>query len=538
MKRSLILLSFCFFFVIQNCPAFTNPQSPADIYGDLFERVQLQKIFSDGKTFVDAIPKRNPEEIMADFSRQNPNTAEALRNFVAANFDIPNTNSPVPKLNTSFPPLREHINQLWSQLQRPALKEIPGSSSISLPETFIVPGGRFREVYYWDTYFTMLGLVADDRNDVVDSMLANFESLITRYGHIPNGTRTYYLSRSQPPFFALMVGLSKTNNKMLQRKYLTALKAEHDFWMKGKSCVTTIMSACDRVVKMDDGSLLNRYWDDRDTPRDESYAEDVATAKLTNRPEQETYRHLRAAAESGWDFSSRWLANPNQIQTIHTTDIVPVDLNSLLWAQEKEISRLCKMQKDKNCAHDFNDQALKRAKAIHKYLWIAKEKRFADFDFTNKESTNTLSAATLYPLFVKLATADQAEAIARTTKTFLLAEGGLRTTQLATGQQWDKPNGWAPLQWIAVQGLENYGKHELAKNIAARWLRTVNQTYRETGKLLEKYDVEERRPGGGGEYPLQDGFGWTNGVTRALIKKYPELDPDIKMESDKKNRKF
>ena len=131
----------------------------------------------------------------------------------------------------------------------------------------------------------------------------------------------------------------------------------------------------------------------------------------------------------------------------------------------------------------------------------------------------------LYPLFVGLAAPDQARRTAASVRAHLLAPGGLVTTTRRTGQQWDAPNGWAPLQWIAVQGLSAYGERELAQEIATRWLATVARVYGETGKLLEKYDVETARPGGGGEYPLQDGFGWTNGVTRALIDLYPEAIP-------------
>ena len=527
MHRLIVAVFFCMFASAAHTKEYNAPQSPADIYGVLFQHVQLQKIFSDGKTFVDAVPKRDPANIMEDFAHQNPTTPEKLRRFVLANFDIPNATSP-EIISAKRPGLRDHINELWPQLERPASKDVKGSSALPLPEKYIVPGGRFREVYYWDTYFTMLGLAADGRDDLVDAMLTNFESLIARYGHIPNGTRTYYLSRSQPPFFALMVKLSKNTDKAAQKKYLRALQQENDYWMKGRQCVNATVIACERVVKLGDDYFLNRYWDDRDTPRDESYAEDVATAKLSNRPATEIYRHLRAGAESGWDFSSRWLVNPNQLQTIHTTDIVPIDLNSLLWAQEKEISRLCKLLEDKSCEYEFEAQASKREQAIRKYLWQQDEKRFADFDFRLRKVTGILSAATLYPLFVGLANESEADAIALITQRSLIASGGLRTTQITNGQQWDNPNGWAPLQWVAVVGLANYGKLDIAKVIATRWIQTVTLTYRETGKLLEKYDIEQRRPGGGGEYPLQDGFGWTNGVTRGLIDRFPDLDPDLK----------
>ena len=277
---------------------------------------------------------------------------------------------------------------------------------------------------------------------------------------------------------------------------------------------------------MPDGSLLNRYWDDRADPRDESWAEDVATAGQSNRSREEVYRHLRAGAESGWDFSSRWLRDPMRFATIHTTDIVPVDLNSLIWAMERNIAGRCKAAGDTGCAWKFLALAARRRKAIDRYLWVDAEGRFADWDRTTRKATPILSAATLYPLFVGLADRRQAEQVAGTTAGKLVAPGGLRTTGIDTGQQWDKPNGWAPLQWIAIDGLERYGHHDLAKRIARGWIGTVDGVYRETGKMLEKYDVEQQRPGGGGEYPLQDGFGWTNGVTRVVLDRYPELYPD------------
>jgi alpha,alpha-trehalase len=158
-----------------------------------------------------------------------------------------------------------------------------------------------------------------------------------------------------------------------------------------------------------------------------------------------------------------------------------------------------------------------------RYLWVAGEGRFADWDRQRGAPTSVVSAASLYPLFVGAASSSQAEAMAALVRRALLAQGGLRTTLARTGQQWDSPNGWAPLQWIAIAGLDRYGQRDLAREIAGRWIATVARTYAETGKMLEKYDVEERKPGGGGEYPTQDGFGWTNGVASALLAKYPEL---------------
>jgi len=497
--------------------AAPEAQTPADIYGPLFVAVQEGRVFGDGKTFVDAVPKRDPAAIMADYAREKPTTKDALRAFVVANFAVPGIDEAAPT------DMATHLRTLWPALTRPPIDPPVGSSALALPAPYIVPGGRFREIYYWDSFFTMLGLRVDDQQPMIESMIDDFVSLIERYGHIPNGTRTYYLSRSQPPFFALMLDLSTNTDPAVAKRRLAALRREHDFWMKGTACVQKT-GACDHVVRMPDGSILNRYYDARDTPRDESYAEDRATAAGRGRDAKIVQRDLRAAAESGWDFSSRWLTDPMKLTTIHTTDIVPVDLNSLLYAMEERIADGCAKAADKACATAFNRAAARRRAAIDKYLWVGTEGRYADWDRTTRRATPILSAATLYPLFVGIASPAQAKAVAATTRAKLLGEGGLRTTTLRTGQQWDEPNGWAPLQWIAIDGFARNGDDTLARDIAKRWLATVQRTYRETGKMLEKYDVEEQKAGGGGEYPTQDGFGWTNGVTSALLDRYPGLD--------------
>ena len=503
-------------------PAMTAAQrtagvrSPADIYGALFGAVQQQRVFADGKTFVDAVPKRDAAAILADYARIRPQGA-ALKAFVLANFVVPGEN------DRGTTDLRTHVRTLWPQLVRQPVAPVAGSSALPLPAPYVVPGGRFREIYYWDSYFTMLGLKVDGQQPLVESMLDDFTSLIERYGHIPNGTRTYYLSRSQPPYFALMLDLSANTDPAVSARRLTALRAEYEYWMKGTACATA-RAACLRVVRMPDGSLLNRYFDDRDTPRDESYAEDVATAaRAAPRAATDTQRNLRAGAESGWDFSSRWLRDAGSLASIHTIDIVPVDLNSLLWAMEHRIAVGCRAQRDADCASRFETLATRRRAAIDRYLWQANAARYADWDLSTDNPTTSVNAAILHPLFVGIASPAQAKAVAATTRKALLATGGLRTTTLRTGLQWDEPNGWAPLQWVAIAGLAANREPALAKQIATRWLGTVQAAYADTGKMLEKYNIEERTPGGGGEYPVQDGFGWTNGVTSAILERYPDL---------------
>jgi alpha,alpha-trehalase len=319
-----------------------------------------------------------------------------------------------------------------------------------------------------------------------------------------------------------MVGLlSSADPASAFAQYLPELRREYAFWMQGETGLRR-GSAHRRVVAMPDGSILNRYWDDRDTPRDESYREDIELARASGRPAPRVFRDIRAAAESGWDFGSRWFADPQARTTIDTTEIVPIDLNSLLFGLENAIRSGCERQADRSCAADFAHRAARRHVAIDRYLWDAAAGAYFDYHWTQHAPVIRLSAASLYPLFVGLATAGQATAMANATRQQLLAPGGIVTTPLDTGQQWDAPNGWAPIQWIAVAGLRQYRQDSLAEAIACRWMLDVNTLYAQSGRLVEKYDVVSvGRSGRGGEYPTQDGFGWTNGVMRKLIALYP-----------------
>jgi len=357
----------------------------------------------------------------------------------------------------------------------------------------------------------------------VQDMIGDFASLIDRYGHIPNGTRSYYLGRSQPPFFFEMVALLQPADPAAAfERYLPELRREYAFWMEGAAALRA-PGAHRRVVRLPGGALLNRYWDDVDEPRDESWREDVELAHRSGREPAQLYRDIRAAAESGWDFSSRWLRDPQSLSSIETTRILPVDLNSLLYGLEQAIRAGCVRSGERSCAADFTRRATARRQSIDRYLWDEARGFYTDYRWTDGRPTGVLSAATLYPLFESLASAEQTMRVAHVVSTSLLDPGGLGTTQVTTGQQWDAPNGWAPLQWIAVRGLRGSGEPRLAATIACRWVVSVAAVYARSGRLVEKYNVLSTGGGGGGEYPLQDGFGWTNGVTRELIALYPTL---------------
>jgi len=495
---------------------------PSAVYQELFERVQLERVFEDSKTFADAVPTSMPAEILARYRKERELPDFKLRDFIASHFV---TRGPPARLapEASGADLRAYIDKVWGELVRQPAPASPNTSLLSLPRTYVVPGGRFDEIYYWDSYFTMRGLERSGRHDLVRAMLANFAWLVERFGHVPNGNRTYYLSRSQPPFLARMVDLvAERDGESVYLEYLGALEHEYAFWMNGADTLAP-GEAHRRVVRLRDGSFLNRYWDDLETPRDEAYREDVETARRSGRAPSEVYRNLRAAAESGWDFSTRWLASGSALETIRTTELIPPDLNSLLYSLELSIARGCKSAGRSDCTQSMEQRADLRKAAMGRHLWNQDVGAFTDYEWRTGKKLRAITAATLYPLFVNASTPEQAVAVARVVRTRLLRAGGLATTEVRSGQQWDKPNGWAPLQWIAVQGLRNYGYDSLASTIAKRWMNTNVQLYRQTSRLFEKYDVERTSLGRGGEYSTQIGFGWTNGVLEELLALYPKL---------------
>jgi alpha,alpha-trehalase len=494
--------------------------SPEDALGDLFSQVQLNKVYEDGKTFIDLIPRGRTKQIRKEYliAKQDPNFN--LHEFVNRHFYEFEHTPPAYHSNPDHTP-RAHIKELWNVLERRNRRD--RGSLIAVPYPYIVPGGRFSEQFYWDSYFIMLGLAADGRWNKVSDMMKNYAYMIRKFGFIPTANRTYFLTRSQPPFFSHMVKLlAKNQNKTLTLlEYLPYMLAEYRYWLKGRRTIgdKDDVVAYRRVVRMPDGEFLARYYDNKSTPRPESMREDIEAADDGDDSNNEKlYLDLRAGAESGWDFSSRWFSNPMDIRTIHTTDIIPIDLNCLLYHLELTIAETYQRMFQPLLARKFQRRAEQRAAAIHKYMWDEEEGFFVDYDYHTNAMTGRITLAGVFPLYTKIATHEQAVAVAERLEKDFLKKGGLMMTLKETGQQWDAPNGWAPLQWIAIQGLREYGFHALADKIKKAWVENCVNVYENEGKMVEKYNVvEPDKLGGGGEYVLQDGFGWTNGVLAALL---------------------
>ncbi|MEO0471213.1 MAG: alpha,alpha-trehalase TreF, partial [Bacteroidota bacterium] len=494
-------------------------KGPQERFPELFAKVQLAKPFPDGKTFADCTPKTDDASILAAYQAAKQAGTFDAKSFVETHFDVPVSITSTFQSDTSRS-IEAHIEALWPVLTRTPDANDPKSTLIPLPESYIVPGGRFREIYYWDSYFTMLGLQqSPSAKGMVRKMVRNFAHLIEEAGFIPNGNRTYYLSRSQPPFFSLMVGvLAEMEGDDVWAEFLPALEKEHAFWMAGENDLSETNPAAQHTVLMDDGSVLNRYFDNGTEPRPESYREDALLADSMGRDKVQLYRDLRSACESGWDFSSRWFADTQTLGSIRTTELIPVDLNCLMVHLEQRLAQACQLAGKNDQAGIWQSKAEARQEAIRTYCWDDGGGYYGEFNWVSKKMTSIPSMAMAYPLFFNVATQPQAASTANILEDAFLKPGGFVSTLNHTGQQWDAPNGWAPLQWIGIKGLRNYGFDEIAAKASKGWIAINRRVYKNTGKMMEKYNVEDLNlEAGGGEYETQDGFGWSNGVLMRLL---------------------
>jgi alpha,alpha-trehalase len=502
-----------------------QPKAQSLYETQLFKDVQLAALYTDSKTFVDLVPNESYTILEERYQAAKDQDGFDLKEFVESNFTDRSMKS-LEFVTDTTKTMYEHIESMWDKLTRGPDSTVAYSSRIPLPHKYVVPGGRFQEIYYWDSYFTMEGLLAAGRKDLAKNMVDNFAFLLNSKGHIPNGTRDYYLTRSQPPFFSLMVAALARDDEKMVLYYLPELQKEYQFFMDHDP-IDKPYGASKHVVQMIGGGLMNRYWDEGNTPRPEAYKEDLHLAKDAEEGDEkmQLFKNLRSAAESGWDFSSRWYATDGDFSTTMTTSLIPIDLNCLMYHLERQLAKASRLKGDKQAAEYFRILANSRKEMIREYLWDQEQGYFMDFDFNRAELTDELTLAGAFPMFFGLANREQAEGIKNMLMETFLKDGGLVTTLKNSGQQWDAPNGWAPLQWMAVKGLLLYGFKDEAKEIMQRWLALNERVFKNTGKMMEKYNVEDLSLlSGGGEYETQDGFGWTNGVALGFKQILDEME--------------
>jgi alpha,alpha-trehalase len=466
-----------------------------DLY-PLFQDVQTSSVYHDSKTFVDLDIKEAPWEVVESYKKELPFTSkEKLIFFINKYFQEINNEKPFPSSKLAFD---NYLVSTWNSLLRNQdnISDWSRSTLIYVPNAYTVAGQRFKEMYYWDSFFSMLGLRLSNKTDILEGMVENFSYLIKRFGFIPNGNRTYFLSRSQPPFFSLMIKL--TNNP---EQYYEDLQKEYGYWQ----CVKKIPS-----------HSLSRYLDVSSQPRPEGFKEDLEhVEKLSLFQKNSAFQELRTVAESGWDFSSRWYG---QNKEVVISQLAPVDLNCLLYHMEMTLGDLAKSKKNHQKASEFYEAAKQRKKAVNTYCWDSKKEFYFDYNFESKTRQPYYTLAAAFPLFFGVASKEQAKSVAQIIENQFLKDGGLVTTLYESKEQWDYPNGWAPLEWIAIGGLKNYGFDALAEKIAERWLNINESMYHKTGFMIEKYDVvHPENLSKGGEYKVDHGFGWSNGVAQDLL---------------------
>ncbi|XP_008688228.2 trehalase [Ursus maritimus] len=522
---------------------------PCQIYchGELLHHVQMAKLYQDDKQFVDMPLSLAPDQVLQRFGElaaayNHSIPQQQLQAFIQEHFQsvgqelqswTPEDWKDSPRFlqKISDPKLRawgEQLHQLWKKLGKKVKPEVLSHpeqfSLIYSAHPFIVPGGRFVEFYYWDSYWVMEGLLLSEMPGTVKGMLQNFLDLVRIYGHVPNGARVYYLQRSQPPLLTLMMDryLTHTNDTAFLRDNIGTLALELDFWTEN------------RTISVSSGGksyVLNHYAVPYGGPRPESYSKDAELADTLPEGDREAlWAELKAGAESGWDFSSRWLVggpDPTLLSSIRTSKFVPVDLNAFLCQAEELMSNFYSRLGNDIQAAKYRDLRQQRIAAMRAILWDEEKGAWFDYDLEKGKKNLEFYPSNLTPLwsgcFSDLDAVDKALKYLEDSQ-ILTYQYGIPTSLQNTGQQWDFPNAWAPLQDLVIRGLAKSPSpraQEVAFQLAQNWIRTNFEVYSQKSAMFEKYDISNGgQPGGGGEYEVQEGFGWTNGVVLMLLDRY------------------
>ncbi|XP_046572734.1 trehalase-like isoform X2 [Haliotis rubra] len=522
--------------------------------GQLLDKVQMARIYRDSKTFVDMNLKEDPVTVLRAFNTtlaNAPSNNSQIQAFVDQYFEGPGTEfeewtpgdyveNPAFLADVKDNNLKQFGKSLcgiWEQLGRKIKNDVRDNqerySLLYVENPFIIPGGRFRETYYWDSLWVVHGLLRCEMTQTVSGMLENFFFIIDRYSFVPNGFRVYYQKRSQPPVLAWMVesyyDVSKDRDALVRS--LGPLEREYQFWMTNRSVEVQVNGQT---------HTLNLYNTVTNTPRPESYAEDVETAgETTEEQASGIYTNLASAAESGWDFSSRWFSREDEtnmrLNTTVITDIIPVDLNSILCRNERLLARFYNITGNSVKSRYYSERYERRKDAIKEVLWNQKKGVWQDYYIPDQSLRDYFFPSNVFPMYAGCYgnTDAEREMMEEKVVSYLQAqnvlqyEGGVPTSLSNTGQQWDLPNAWPPLQHVIITSLAEGRRKQskaLAIELAQRWVYTNWLGWKNTRHMFEKYDVDNvGRRGGGGEYDSQTGFGWTNGVVLDLLSRHGDI---------------
>ncbi|VDM24130.1 unnamed protein product [Toxocara canis] len=534
--------------IVNVCDETNSKNSFIYCYGRILEAVNVHNIYSDSKTFVDMPMKLSPNETLTLFNARFGNQTveeinrDELKAFLDEYFTEPGTEleactpidwvrEPPHLMRIVDPDLRNwalQLNAIWVRLCRKMKGEVNGDrhSLIYVPNEFIVPGGRFREFYYWDAYWIVKGLVASGMLNTAKAMIRNFQSVIDRFGFIPNGGRVYYLRRSQPPMLTATVYeyYEQTKDVDFLKSILPTLMKEFEFWNDKRSVNVTGQ----------DGQIYKvyQYRTETNVPRPESFREDLKNAmKLPSSARQKFYQDIASAAESGWDFSTRWFSDRKSLITIRTTDIAPIDLNALMcWNMDilgyffRCVGNIAKSKKFRYMREEFRY-------AMHYVFYNESEGAWFDYNIPSKSHSIEFYPSIVVPLFTEcyqplnLAKSHGIVRFMNNSGAFDYPGGVPSSLTVGSNQQWDFPNGWSPLNHMIIEGLrksDNAQMQEEAFRLAQKWVDGNYRVFKKTGHMWEKYDVSGTvpEPGAGGEYVVQEGFGWTNGVILNLLTTY------------------
>ncbi|VDO24972.1 unnamed protein product [Haemonchus placei] len=557
---------------VQTCDQYNAPgRYMVYCSGKLLQAVMATKLYEDSKTFVDQPMKagRTGSQIARDFERLFPQPVSQIskadvKQFVDDNFDkegeelqsciltdwvrYPSKLKVIKDNNLRLFAL--NLNEIWKELCRrikPEVAETPERFSLLyVPHEFVVPGGRFREFYYWDAYWIVKGLLMSGMTDTTRSMLMNFAHIVNTYGFIPNGGRVYYLRRSQPPLFIPMVYeyYLATKDTNFIREMLPIMEKEFQFWQKNRTVDITVNG---------ESITMFQYRTPSTVPRPESYREDALSASniSDDNTRRQFYQDIASAAESGWDFSTRWFADKT-LSSIETTNILPVDLNAFLCYNMHILGALHAEVGNEHKSSSWISQYIKFRSDFEKAFYVPSAKGWYDYNFRTQRHNTDFYASIAVPLFTQcyeplsLSKSDDLYNKMEELGAFKYV-GGIPTSLQKDGeQQWDYPNGWSPLNHMIVEGLRKSDDPRMQQKafvLARKWILSNLHVYESDNSMWEKYDVVSAEPrlGGGGEYVVQAGFGWTNGALLDMLVSYgdrleysPTLEPDGEVPSPPK----